>query len=244
MDAREAWQAFDTVEDCVLSELSLSPQVFEIRVSGSLRYELRRPVSTPRVDVVVDRDPEGFTGVTVYLNGVQDGGPGAESHAHAHVIDPGYSGPDHEWYEAVSTPAHDVPRQVRAAVVSLADAYHRPENCEQCQMPAGQAVPARRLLDNGLSALAAFEAAGVHQIPALGLANALGSLADFTKAVMERTSGPGQAWSEAHGALQQARAAVGAAHDVTSLTAQHLLTAVQKTRHALAAFETAAHLDR
>jgi hypothetical protein len=111
----------------LLRELDRQTGVYEIRVSGRLRYELRRPApsSAPRIDIVVDRDPDGETGITVYLDGVE----ATDSHVVVHQVDPGADGADHAWLDERITTGSAVPETVRDKIAELASAYHRDAGC-------------------------------------------------------------------------------------------------------------------
>lgn len=89
----------------------------------------RSAASHPRIDVVVDRNPDSYTDVAVYLDGVEIHGP----HLVMHVIDPGAGGATHEWLTATAQHADDVPQAVRDKASEIADAYHDPyaatDNC-------------------------------------------------------------------------------------------------------------------
>ncbi|MER5356639.1 hypothetical protein ABT093_40765 [Kitasatospora sp. NPDC002551] len=76
----------------------------------------------PRIDVVVDRDPDDGTEVHVYMDGTP-------ARAVVHTIDPGRSGADHEWWSSVTALGPEVPRAVRDKVTEYADGYHDPEKC-------------------------------------------------------------------------------------------------------------------
>ncbi|MER6121448.1 hypothetical protein ABT173_01865 [Streptomyces sp. NPDC001795] len=121
---QEAWSHYDNPPPRggwpLLRELDPRTGTYEIRVSGKLRYELRRE-QTQRIDIVVDRDPDGETGITVYIDGVKTTGTGI----HVHQIDPGASGADHAWLDDVT--AHDdaVPAAVRDEIDVVAADYHR-----------------------------------------------------------------------------------------------------------------------
>lgn len=121
----EAWSHYDTPprrgQLPLLRELDPRTGTYEIRVSGKLRYELRRAEPAQRIDIVVDRDPDNATGITVYINGTKVTGPGIN----VHVIDPGASGADHNWFD--NTTSHDdaVPEAVRDEIDELAADYHK-----------------------------------------------------------------------------------------------------------------------
>lgn len=76
----------------------------------------------PRIDVVVDRDPDDGTEVHVYMDGTP-------ARAVVHTIDPGRSGADHEWWSSVTALGPEVPQAVRDTVSEYADGYHDPEKC-------------------------------------------------------------------------------------------------------------------
>ncbi|MDX3694762.1 hypothetical protein PV726_31405 [Streptomyces europaeiscabiei] len=111
----------------LLRELDQQTGIYEIRVSGQLRYELRRPAPSlaPRIDIVVDRDPDGETGITVYLDGIEATG----SHVVVHHIDPGADRTDHGWLEERISTDSTVPEAVRAKIAELATTYHRDASC-------------------------------------------------------------------------------------------------------------------
>ncbi|GHG09932.1 hypothetical protein [Streptomyces hydrogenans] len=71
----------------------------------------------PRIDVVVDRDPDGPNNVTVYVAGELYSG------AHVHHIDPGAGGADDEWFATVTAHADDVPVRVRQSIDETASDY-------------------------------------------------------------------------------------------------------------------------
>jgi hypothetical protein len=126
----DAWDIYDNPTNKVwplLRELDRQTGVYEIRVSGRLRYELRRPAPSPapRIDIVVDRDPDGATGITVYLDGVEATG----SHAFVHHVDPGADGADHAWLEERVATGSAVPKTVRLKIAELASTYHRDAGC-------------------------------------------------------------------------------------------------------------------
>ncbi|MEW2434245.1 hypothetical protein AB0952_08690 [Streptomyces caniferus] len=129
--AAEAWDHFDNGPARrywpLLRELDPRAGVYEIRVSGELRYELRRaaPASGHRIDVVVDRDPDNETDVTVYVNGVKTTGPDVQ----IHVLDPGRAGADHEWLNDHLQHDDSVPVAVRSEIALLAQSYHHSRNC-------------------------------------------------------------------------------------------------------------------
>ncbi|MFF9786301.1 hypothetical protein [Streptomyces nigrescens] len=109
-----------------MRELDPRAGTYEIRVNGRLRYELRRPAPRGRIDVVVDRDPDEYTNVTVYVDGVKLTG----SRLAIHVVDPGASGPDHDWLESMTEHADSVPEAVRAEIDELAHRYHERHLCD------------------------------------------------------------------------------------------------------------------
>lgn len=124
--ALEAWNHYEHGPERgqwpLLRELDPRAGTYEIRVSGKLRYELRRPVEqhTQRIDVVVDRDPDNETGVTVYLNGTKT----TSLAIGVHVIDPGASGATHEWLEANTEHDDKVPEAVSTEINGLVSDYH------------------------------------------------------------------------------------------------------------------------
>ncbi|WP_372412779.1 hypothetical protein [Streptomyces luteireticuli] len=134
----EAWAAYDHRPRALLRELDARSGAHEIRITGKLRYELRPPAPAPdrreapgwerRIDVVVDRDPDACTDVTVYLDGIAL----SDSSFAVHVIDPGASGPTHEWMESATDHADDVPEPVRQQLNALAACYHRHCGRESC----------------------------------------------------------------------------------------------------------------
>ncbi|MFH0246389.1 hypothetical protein ACGRHY_29110 [Streptomyces sp. HK10] len=131
--AAETWEHFDNGhtrgDRPLLRELDARAGVYELRVNGRLRYELRRAAagSGHRIDVVVDRDPDNDTGVTVYINGAKATGPGV----HVHVLDPGRGEADHEWLASQVDLDDAVPVAVRSEITVLAQAYHRSRYCPQ-----------------------------------------------------------------------------------------------------------------
>lgn len=130
--ADEAWEHWDNADThdkpAIVRELDPHVGVYELRVNGQLRYELRRPAAGLRIDVVVDRDPDGQTGVTVYVNGARTTGPDVRTH----VLDPGAGGPDHAWMTGHLQHDGSVPDEVQAEIAALAEDYHRHRFCAQC----------------------------------------------------------------------------------------------------------------
>ncbi|MET8768828.1 MULTISPECIES: hypothetical protein [unclassified Streptomyces] len=131
IDVAEAWEALSHA-GARLRELDRVTGIYEIRVSSSLHYLLRRtpPGAPGRIDVVVDRDPDAFTEVTVFVDGREMSGPAIA----VHVVDPGASGADHEWLESVTQHADDVPEAVRDLFDETARRYHHGVTChdERC----------------------------------------------------------------------------------------------------------------
>ncbi|WP_199800776.1 hypothetical protein [Streptomyces marianii] len=93
---------------------------------------MRRPAPPGRIDVVVDRDPDADTDVTVYLDGAKVTG----SRLAVHVVDPGAGGPDHEWFNSTTTHAADVPEAVADEIDSLAQGYHDRHACRDARCRA------------------------------------------------------------------------------------------------------------
>ncbi|MFE2538990.1 hypothetical protein [Actinacidiphila glaucinigra] len=75
-----------------------------------------------RIDVVVDRDPDGDTGVKVFIDGLEVEIDEASGIA-VHVIDPGRSGADDEWKVSMFTHSDATPPAVREAIESTAREY-------------------------------------------------------------------------------------------------------------------------
>lgn len=127
--ADEAWGHWDSPEllgkPPIVRELDPVAGLYELRVNGRLVYKLRRPVPAVRIDVVVDRDPDGQTGVTVYVNGARTTGPDV----HTHVLDPGAGAPDHAWLTGHLQPANAVPVEVQTQITTLAEYYHLRRAC-------------------------------------------------------------------------------------------------------------------
>ncbi|MFI8932406.1 hypothetical protein ACIG3E_32680 [Streptomyces sp. NPDC053474] len=129
--AAEAWAHYDAPRRdgsrrAVLRELDARTGVYELRVNGQLRYEMRTPgESASRIDVVADRDPDGSTSISVYLDGARVAHPGV----HVHVVDPGGDGADHEWLTGQLRSDACVPVEVRAHITALAKHYHRRTCC-------------------------------------------------------------------------------------------------------------------
>ncbi|MFE0356491.1 hypothetical protein ACFW2K_22695 [Streptomyces nigra] len=127
--ADEAWEHWDNGhtrgDRPLLRELDPHAGVYELRVNGQLRYELRRPAAGLRIDVVVDRDPDGQTDVTVYVNGARTTGPDVRTH----VLDPGAGEPDHNWLAGHLQHDDPVPEEVRAEIAALAEYYHGRRHC-------------------------------------------------------------------------------------------------------------------
>ncbi|MFF4205555.1 hypothetical protein ACFYZ8_33460 [Streptomyces sp. NPDC001668] len=127
IEVAEAWEALSHA-GARLRELDRVTGTYEIRVSSSLHYLLRRtaPGVPDRIDVVVDRDPDAFTDVTVFVNGREVSGPTIA----VHVVDPGATGPDHEWLESVTEHEDDVPAAVRDLFDETARRYHDGVACD------------------------------------------------------------------------------------------------------------------
>lgn len=129
----EAWHQFDHGTPRhwpLLRELDPRTGTYEIRVHGKLRYELRPAQPADRIDIVVDRDPDNATDVTVYINGVKTTGPSVS----VHVIDPGAGDADHEWLEGQTELDETVPEAVRGVIGELAADYHQRMN--HCRLPS------------------------------------------------------------------------------------------------------------
>lgn len=75
--------------------------------------------------MVVDRDPDDFAGVTVYVNGAKVTGPDVQ----VHVLDPGAGGADHEWFTDQLDHDASVPLAVRSEITMLAQHYHDGRYC-------------------------------------------------------------------------------------------------------------------
>jgi hypothetical protein len=140
VDVAEAWQAL-AGSGARLRELDRAAGIYEIRVSGTLHYVLRRaaPGMPGRIDVVVDRDPDASTEVSVFLNGVEISGPGIA----VHVVDPGAGGAGHEWLESVTEHEDDVPEAVRQLLDKTAHRYHEASVCRdrRCDRAAEHGTP-------------------------------------------------------------------------------------------------------
>ncbi|WP_329020728.1 hypothetical protein [Streptomyces sp. NBC_01601] len=125
----EAWSHYDNPPRSgqwpLLRELDPRTGTYEIRVSGKLRYELRRAEPAQRIDIVVDRDPDNETAITVYINGTKVTGPGINIHA----VDPGASNADHAWFKDITDHDETVPEAVRAEIDELAADYHKRKSC-------------------------------------------------------------------------------------------------------------------
>lgn len=132
VSADEAWGHLPPHGKGMLRELDAVHGLYEIRVNGTLRYELRRPLPF-RIDVVVDRDPDSDTGVSVYVDGVQVKYPAV----HTHVVDPGAAGADHEWMREHTEHDASVPESVASLAGFLARFYH-----ERIACTPGDCVPA------------------------------------------------------------------------------------------------------
>jgi hypothetical protein len=81
------------------------------------------------MDIVVDRDPDSGTYVSVFRSGYE-----VSEHGYSvHTIDPGASGADHEWYENVVSNSDDAPEKVRDKIREIAGEYHDPDGeCDEC----------------------------------------------------------------------------------------------------------------
>ncbi|MFJ8676821.1 hypothetical protein [Streptomyces sp. NPDC093589] len=129
--AAEAWDHFDNgpVRGYwpLLRELDRRAGVYELRVNGELRYELRRAAAASghRIDVVVDRDPDDDTTVSVYVNGAKVTSPDVQ----IHILDPGRSGAGHEWLTGHLQHEDSVPVAVRSEITTLAQGYHHSHHC-------------------------------------------------------------------------------------------------------------------
>ncbi|MFD3422083.1 hypothetical protein [Streptomyces decoyicus] len=133
--AAEAWDHFDNGPARgywpLLRELDPRAGVYELRVNGELRYELRRAAAASghRIDVVVDRDPDDDTTVSVYVNGARVTGPDVQ----VHVLDPGRAGADHDWFTGHLQHDGPVPVAVRSEIALLAESYHDSQYCAHAE---------------------------------------------------------------------------------------------------------------
>lgn len=131
--AYDAWEHHGPQGRGLLRELDPG-RLYEIQVDYRHFYRLRRP---QRIDVVVDRAPDSETSVSVYL----DGAPVTHPVAHAHVVDPGGGGADHEWMESASDLDASAPELVRDEVRALARGYHQYVACSEAACaPVGAAT--------------------------------------------------------------------------------------------------------
>jgi hypothetical protein len=71
-----------------------------------------------RLDLIVDRDPDGPTEATLFRDGIEFTG------VHVHVVDPGASGCGHRWLERANDLSPDTPAAVSAHVTLLTRTYH------------------------------------------------------------------------------------------------------------------------
>lgn len=100
-----------------------SPESRRFATAPGQRDHHRAPVVLPRLDVVVDRDPDNDTDVHVFVDGAPYDG------ALVHVLDPGRSGGDHAWWDSVTTHDQDLPQAVRDKIEEIAALYHDPAHC-------------------------------------------------------------------------------------------------------------------
>ena len=87
-------------------------------------YELGVPHA--RLDIVVDRNPEDTTEVTVLHDGIETQQGAALA---VHIIDPGASGPTCDWARSVRSFADPVPDSVREVIEEAVHSYHH--HCTQ-----------------------------------------------------------------------------------------------------------------
>ncbi|MEU5900393.1 hypothetical protein [Streptomyces venezuelae] len=138
VSADEAWGHLPPHGRGKLRELDAVHGLYEIRVNGTLRYELRRPLPL-RIDVVVDRGPDSATEVRVFVDGAQ----AQFSAVHTHVVDPGAGGADHAWMQEHTALDDSVPGAVAARVGGLARFYHERSVCAHPDCAAESATDAQ-----------------------------------------------------------------------------------------------------
>lgn len=123
----EAWAAYASNTHAPRAYLrELDPgQLYEVRVHGTLRYELRpaaaQHASAERIDAILTRHPDGPTGVRLFLNGVEID----SARIHEHHVDPGAVAPDAEedWLTGMLTAGAGAQRAVLDALTAEAAPY-------------------------------------------------------------------------------------------------------------------------
>ena len=123
----EAWAAYANNSHAPRAYLrELDPgQLYEVRVHGNLRYELR-PAAAPlasveRIDALLTRHPDAPTGARFFLDGVEI----ASARIHEHHVDPGAVAPEPEedWLTGMLAAGAGAPQAVLDALTAEAAPY-------------------------------------------------------------------------------------------------------------------------
>ena len=96
-----------------------------------------------KIDIVIDRCPDASTGVYLFVDGVMaDGGSFHERH-----VDPGASGPTHQWCVTQLDMAADTPAVVRDLVSDLVNGEYGYHTCDEHCRGRGRSRMSRASVD-------------------------------------------------------------------------------------------------